>query len=217
MATASMVLGIVSIIPCLGLATAPTGIILGIISLKKLKAAGQQTGKAIVGIVLSCAFLVTGVPMLGITSAIAVPALMLQRDRARDIASVANAKNILAEFLMATDRAEDMGLGWRSVPAMQANVIKASADDSLIPSLFTSKNPYDPSSGAYNRTLISETDEGGARTKAAASAASLGQVQIGFIEPKAKDDNGTIVVAVRLTRKRPGTDESNVYCYIQPL
>jgi type II secretory pathway pseudopilin PulG len=217
MATASMVLGIVSVIPCLALATAPTGLILGIISLKKLKAAGQQTGKAVAGIALSCAFLAAGVPMLGITSAIAIPALMVQRDRARDTACVGNAEAVSASLMRAIMEAGNRGLDWRSVPAMQANVINTNCNDSLAPELFTAKNPYDPTLDGCNRALIAETNEGGANTRTAASAASLGQVRIGFIEPKSKESNGTIVVAVRLMRKRLGTDQSNVYCYIQPL
>ena len=54
MAIASMVLGIVSlVIPFFGTVTAIVGLILGALSMKKLKESGASTGMAVAGIVCS--------------------------------------------------------------------------------------------------------------------------------------------------------------------
>jgi hypothetical protein len=220
----SLFYGIISFIPPVGPVTAPLSLIYGIIGLKEKKAAGQKAGKAIAGIVLSSAYLlllIVGLSLYifwpGALSSIPLPSILGQQSNSPDASSISNAKDISASFVAAINDAKKKGINCRTAQRIQANVIKNSAADSLIPALFTSKNPHNPSSNAYNRTLVVETDKGGAKTRAAAKSANIGQVRIGFIAPKNKNDNGAIVSAVKLKTKQPGTDEANVYCVVQPL
>lgn len=147
------ILAIVSALTCVGI---PVAIVLGIVALvqhgkaKRLakaepqaylpvRATGMVTG--IIGLVLP----VLLVPMAGIVSAIALPALLGQRERAREIAVQANLnaarRQAEAELLSIHARAP------RQIPSQDA-ILRALATDPVLQSL---RNPITPSAPAFQR------------------------------------------------------------------
>jgi prepilin-type N-terminal cleavage/methylation domain-containing protein len=76
--------------------------------------------------------------IIGIISAIAIPAMLGQRSRARDKTSVQNLVGIVSDVSAAYDRAKEGGLD--PVLAMQTVINTANA---------TNKNPWDGTQNAY--------------------------------------------------------------------
>lgn len=144
------ILAIVSALTCVGI---PVAIVLGIVALvqqakaKRLAKADPQTYApvpstglvtGIIGLVLPVVML----PFVGIVSAIAIPALLVQRERARELAVQRNLEQIHA-------RAEAAVLAWQSrnpgQPAPQEAIIGELLKDPLLQGL---KNPVDPKAAA---------------------------------------------------------------------
>lgn len=147
------ILAIVFALTCVGF---PIAIVLGIVALvqqakaKRLAkeepqtylpvpATGLVTG--IIGLVLPVVML----PFVGIVSAIAIPAFLGQRDRARDIAvrAMVDAARAQAEAIVTDLHAKAPG----QVPSQDA-VIQALSRD---PGIQAFKNPYNPSAPAFKR------------------------------------------------------------------
>jgi len=140
--------------------------------------------------------------IIGIISAIAVPALLNQRSNARDKSASSNCVNVLANFVTACEKAREDGLAVESEADFQANVIGTSASDSAMPILWTTTNPW-PMEGkleGYNTTLVTETMNDGDKTKGAANSPDLkGQVQIGYM-PYSGTTPATVFTAVYLNK-----------------
>ena len=121
--------------------------------------------------------------IIGIISAIAVPSLLGQRQRARDKSAKSNATQILADLVASYDKRKEAG----SAVAAFAD-IAGSAAGPLIPQIFTATNPWATTSylGAYAQTFAEETATvPGSVTQTQAASATKGQVQLGFLAPAA--------------------------------
>ncbi|WLT32054.1 hypothetical protein [Geothrix sp. PMB-07] len=155
-AKAAKVCGILAIVLALTCAGIPIAIILGIVALvqqgkaKRLakaqpevyapvSATGLVTG--IIGLVLP----VLMIPFVGIVSAVAIPALLVQRERAREVAvqSNLNVARARAEAALQAIHAKAPG----QVPSQDA-IIQALAQDPLVQAL---KNPLTPGAPALQR------------------------------------------------------------------
>lgn len=147
------ILAIVFALTCVGF---PIAIILGIVALvqqakaKRLAKAQPETYlpvpatglvTGIIGLVLPVLML----PFIGIVSAIAIPALLGQRERARELAvqAMVDAARRQTEILVAEQHAKAPG----QVPSQDA-VIQALAKD---PGLQAFKNPVTPGAPAFKR------------------------------------------------------------------
>jgi len=155
-AKAAKVCGILAIVFALTCAGIPVAIILSIVALvqqakaKRLAKADPQsyapvpaTGlvTGIIGLVLPLLML----PFVGIASAIAIPALLVQRERAREVAVQANldAARRRAEAEVLALQAKAPG----QIPSQEA-VIRALAAD---PAILALRNPVTPSAPAVQR------------------------------------------------------------------
>ena len=132
--------------------------------------------------------------IIGIISAIAIPALLGQRARARDKSARGNASGVLADLIGQYDKVKDTG-----VSPVWASVIGTSTAQ-LVPQIFTATNPW-ATSGAltgFTTTAVAESNTNpGSTTAAAALVGNLGQVQLGYLAPAA-GANGLFAAAVYL-------------------
>ena len=136
--------------------------------------------------------------IIGIISAIAIPALLGQRSRARDKSSQTNCVSIVADLVSSYDRAREASTDVSSVGLFTTNII-GDATTSMVPMVWVSKNPWAAAAtgSAYNRTVVTETDSVGTTTKGGATSAAKGQVQIGYLPPTATA-GGIVATAVYL-------------------
>jgi type IV pilus assembly protein PilA len=159
--------------------------------------------------------------IIGIISAIAVPAILSQRDRARDLSSVANCKNIMTSFLGIPDAFEEAGKSAiiKDAASFVKEIIGTKADDSLFPNLWNAKNPHAPTTQGYNTgTPSTETSKAGTITQTAAVGAPTGQVQFGIYNGDTDTGVGTMVVsAVLLKKARSGAGTNKVFYSIQDI
>jgi hypothetical protein len=196
-AKAAKVCGILAIVSALTCAGIPIAIILGIVALvqqgkakrlakaqpevyEPVPATGLVTG--IIGLVLP----VLMIPFVGIASAIAIPALLVQRERAREKAVQANLNTAVRQAEAATEiiRAQSPG----RAPS-QDEIIEALSKDPLILAL---RNPVTPSApalqrgrtGPYGTVMVfaDQEEEGGVTTwsiRFSAALKTLGQEHAG--------------------------------------
>jgi type II secretory pathway pseudopilin PulG len=154
-AKAAKVCGILAIVLALTCVGIPIAIILGIVAIVKhgkakrlakaqpdlyepVPATGLVTG--IIGLALPVAML----PFVGIVSAIAIPALLARRDRAREVAVQSN---LHAARARAEATVLDLQARGGQMPSQDA-VIRSLAADPLILAL---RNPVTPSAPAFQR------------------------------------------------------------------
>jgi len=155
-AHAAKVCGILAIVFALTCIGVPVAIILGIVALvqhgKAKRLARAQPGSyapvpatglvtGILGLVLP----VLLVPVAGIASAVAIPAFMVQRDRAREIAVQANLKTVRAQADAALQALHAEAP--TRVPSQDA-ILQALSRDPLLRAL---KNPVTPAAPAIQR------------------------------------------------------------------
>jgi len=142
--------------------------------------------------------------IIGIISAIAIPALLGQRARARDKSAQENCSAIIGDFISAYDKAREEGVDVSTIGTFTTNIIGTGVTDTKINALWVSKNPWNTTGAlsAYNQAPVTETKPDGPTTRAAATAGNQGQVQIGYLPP-----DGTATPAV------PGTLVTAVYLY----
>jgi prepilin-type N-terminal cleavage/methylation domain-containing protein len=153
--------------------------------------------------------------IIGIISAIAIPALLGQRSRARDKSSMENAASILGDIIGAADRYREQTGSVQTLAVLNTNILGATAANSLVPTLFQARNPWNTSGaqGAYATAAIAETSSVGADTRAAATAATQGQVQLGWLSPTGARP-ATLVSAVYLQNQfldADGVTTTNVF------
>jgi len=144
--------------------------------------------------------------IIGIISAIAIPALLGQRSRARDKSSIANADSIVSDLVSGFDKAKEAGTAMTDAATFQAAVCGTAAVP-LIPQFWTAKNPWGITDLGY-KAMIAETDFLGAGVRATALVTAMGQVQTGFkpvgatpgvvssavyVNSQFKDSTGTLV------------------------
>ncbi|GLH66084.1 prepilin-type N-terminal cleavage/methylation domain-containing protein [Geothrix edaphica] len=136
--------------------------------------------------------------IIGIISAIAIPALLGQRSRARDKSSQENCVSIVADLVSSYDRAREASTDVSTLALFNTNIIGTAAA-SMVPMVWTSKNPWAATGteSAYAQAAIAEADSIGTTTKAAATLAKKGQVQIGYLPP-APTAGGIVATSVYL-------------------
>ncbi|MBK8572816.1 MAG: type II secretion system protein [Holophagaceae bacterium] len=78
--------------------------------------------------------------IIGIISAIAIPALLGQRSRARDKSSQENCVSIVADIISAYDKARENGVDVSTVGTFNTNIV-GTATTSQIPVVLDAKNP----------------------------------------------------------------------------
>ena len=140
--------------------------------------------------------------IIGIISAIAIPAILSQRENAKDKSAISNCTNIVGGFVAACETYTNNG-GVITKGTLQSDVIGADAANSMIPEVHRAYNPWTSSELAYNTTIMDETDAAGTATFDAAAAkalgAGLGQVQFGFLD----DDQLGAMIAAAVKVKKP--------------
>ena len=135
--------------------------------------------------------------IIGIISAIAIPALLSQRARARDKAATENAVSKVADITGQWDKERELGTAVATaITNMQTYMTNTTAND---------KNPWAGTAGApaspYNATFGALTGHATAGSfdtalRATATAATLGQVQFGYQLPTATGAPGFFGAAV---------------------
>jgi prepilin-type N-terminal cleavage/methylation domain-containing protein len=134
--------------------------------------------------------------IIGIISAIAIPALLGQRARARDKAAQDNVSSCMADMIGSYDKVKEAG----TTPATMAAIIGTAAAP-LIPQMFTATNPWATAShltGYETTTIATETNTTpGTATATQAGSATTGQVQLGYLAPAA-GVNGVVAASVYL-------------------
>jgi prepilin-type N-terminal cleavage/methylation domain-containing protein len=158
--------------------------------------------------------------IIGIISAIAIPALLGQRARARDKSCQENTASILSDVIAAADRYREQSGSVTTLTVLNTNIFGSSAANSLVPSLWQAKNPWNTAGhlGAYATAAIAESSPTGTATKAAATATNKGQVQLGWLAPTPTQP-ATLVGAVYLqTQFKDSTNTpTNVFMKISNL
>ena len=104
--------------------------------------------------------------IIGIISAIAIPALLSQRSRARDKASINNMTGRLGDLIGQVDRLKEQGAPKASIVTLLQTYLTDTAK--------SDKNPWDPSLPAFASTAITSTTNTGAITMSTAAAAASG-------------------------------------------
>jgi prepilin-type N-terminal cleavage/methylation domain-containing protein len=139
--------------------------------------------------------------IIGIISAIAIPALLGQRARARDKSAVENATSILSDCIAANDKAKEANIPIATEGDLWAvmSTIVAPLTQPLAPQVLDAKNPW-AGTGAAPATAyavmgpLATGDALGARGLPA-TVASLGQVQTGFLPPDATTGAAGVVAS----------------------
>ncbi len=128
--------------------------------------------------------------IIGIISAIAIPALLGQRARSRDTSAKSNATGILTDVISANDKAKEAGVTVTNQTQLWAvmTTVVAPLPNALVPQVLTAKNPWAGTGGAPNlayNVMEAIADIQEATLLGLPAAADLGQVQIGFLPPDA--------------------------------
>lgn len=126
--------------------------------------------------------------IIGIISAIAIPALLGQRARARDKGAQDNAVNFVSDAVSSYDRASEAGIAPANGAALWAimTTTQAPLTGPTAPQVLTAKNPWAGTAGAPNAAYattgaLGATDDATVR----AMGGQLGQVNSGFLPPAA--------------------------------
>lgn len=184
---------------CVGL---PIGIVLAICALvmsaKARRLAREEpetyarpTATGLVTGIIGLAMPVIMLPFIGIVSAIAIPALLSQRARARDKASIENMVGRTGDLVGQWDKQREMNTPPDQIPAaLEAYLKQTTASD---------KNPWSPTTPAfsYHIEIASNLDQDEIGQMAASEAVEKGQA-VWIIELPEASRPGFISGAVRL-------------------
>ena len=121
--------------------------------------------------------------IIGIISAIAIPALLGQRSRARDKSAQANVTSVIPDMVATWDKLKEAG----AAPTDFASWF-GTATAPIIPAVLTAVNPWGTTGHltGYATALTTEVAATpGVATAGAAVADTMGQTQLGFIAPTA--------------------------------
>jgi type IV pilus assembly protein PilA len=139
--------------------------------------------------------------IIGIISAIAIPALLSQRARARDKAAVDNTVSRVGDLVGQWDKARESGLSAASaIAAMEAYLTNTGNAD---------KNPWNGTGGApstaFNYTFATVAGNTAsafaANLEGEADTGNLGQAQFGYVLPTASGQPGFFGGAVYVQGK----------------
>jgi prepilin-type N-terminal cleavage/methylation domain-containing protein len=143
--------------------------------------------------------------IIGIISAIAIPALLGQRARARDKSAQENCTSILSDVVATYDKAKEVGADVSSAANLQAVCLVGTGMTPVVPQIPQMLNAQNPWNGtvtlplAYNNAFNALGDALPATVRGMSAAASLGQVQVGFLPPAAATSTpGTVATSVYL-------------------
>lgn len=200
-ARAAKLCGIWSLIASVTCVGIPIGVVLAIIALvqqAKAKRLAKEnpdhyelpTNTGLVTGILGLAMPVVMLPFIGIVSAIAIPALLSQRSRERDIAVHWNMLKATGDLVGQYDLLAIQKTPLDQVPAaLEAWLKKDTAAD---------KNPWDVAAPAFNYHIevVSDLDEAGMDDRVSAEASALGQ-PVFIIELPAQGRSGYLAGAVR--------------------
>ena len=127
--------------------------------------------------------------IIGIISAIAIPALLGQRARARDKGAQDNAVNLISDSVSTYDKASEAGVAPANGAALWALLTTTVAPFTgpSAPQVLTAKNPWAGTAAAPDAAyavmgVLAATDDATIR---ALSTGALGQVASGFLPPTA--------------------------------
>jgi prepilin-type N-terminal cleavage/methylation domain-containing protein len=140
--------------------------------------------------------------IIGIISAIAIPALLSQRARARDKAGIDNMVGRVGDLVGQYDKFKEAGLGSGAITTSLQNYVNATGG--------ADKNPWDAAAQAFKATIdtagTATTQSGAiAHGRGLVSAAARGQVAFGVIYPAAGTP-GFMIGAVYVDNKVNGSN-----------
>jgi hypothetical protein len=201
-ARTSGILAIVFALTCVGF---PIAIILGITALVQ-QAKAQRLAKAQPGTFepVTATGLVTGIiglalpffmlPIVGIASAIAIPALLGQRGRARDKAAEVTMAGAMSDLVGEYDRLVEQRMPREAIPSgLEAKLRSLGAD---------TRNPWNPAIPAFSYSIeVVELRDSGALAEAAEARATEKGVAVFVIslpDPSRGNADGYLAGAVRL-------------------
>lgn len=143
--------------------------------------------------------------IIGIISAIAIPALLGQRARARDKSAQENATSVLSDIVATYDKAKEVGADVSNAANLAIVCTVGTGMTPVvpqIPQLLDAKNPWNGTVAvplAFNNNFNALADGLPATIRGMSAAASLGQTQIGFLPPNpATSAPGTVATSVYL-------------------
>ena len=223
MSTASLVLGIVTLVVSVSICGSPlaiplalVGLILGIVGRKKLKIVGIPFGRATAGIVMSIIGIsiacVISTSLGTILAPIAVPAFIGQRDSAKDKAAQANCASILTAFMAAINKAEEDGKPVNSVAAINTLVDTKDVNTALVPEIYRYQNPWNKAEPAYLWRGVIAADKSYTfedAIKTLATSANKGQVQLA-----AGNVGGNLVIGAAVYLNKPVGKTNNADDYV---
>ena len=135
--------------------------------------------------------------IIGIISAIAIPALLGQRARARDKSAAGNVSTVIPDLVASYDKIKDSA----AAPGTMASVV-GTATAPNVPEVFTAVNPWATASHltGYAATYATEVPATpGTATATQAASGTEGQVQLGYVAP-VPGTNGVIAASVYLSK-----------------
>lgn len=136
--------------------------------------------------------------IIGIISAIAIPALLSQRARARDKAGISNMVSMIDDGVGQYDKAKEKGLATTSITAALGSYMVA-----MHPAT-KDKNPWNTAAGAYDPAFNLGTPGTKSAFLAAMSAGSLGQAKMYIAYPNSTQ-NGWLGGIVKVQNSIDGS------------
>lgn len=190
---------IIAAVTCVGI---PVGIVLAIIALVQQAKANRLAKEnpdlyerpAATGLVtgiIGLAMPVLMLPFIGIVSAIAIPAMLSQRSRARDKAAMEHVVGRLGDLLGQYDKQRELNTAPEQIPsALEAYLRQETAAD---------RNPWNAASPAfrYNIEIVTGMDEEAVKEEAKGQATELGEA-VFVLELPQTGQPGFLAGAVRM-------------------
>ena len=130
--------------------------------------------------------------IIGIISAIAIPALLSQRARARDKAAIDNMTGSFGDMIGQYDKLREAGTTAASMPTLLGSYLKSNHA--------TDWDPWDSKTSAYSNTVQTQTGVATASAffKGMTVPTNLGQVEYWIQAPTATDGTGFFGGAVKV-------------------
>jgi prepilin-type N-terminal cleavage/methylation domain-containing protein len=116
--------------------------------------------------------------IIGIISAIAIPALLGQRARARDKAAISNMEGRVGDLVGQYDKYKEQGLSATNITGSLGNYLNHTGG--------ADKNPWDPANNAFSftvSTITAQATQSAMVTAVKSKAGTLGQATFGIQYP----------------------------------